>query len=113
MNVRKLKSFKELSKGEQDKLVDAFYKDVEETCTRNFAKLQKIWLQYASVILHDMMGLDKDACTLFIGHWRAMYKKNARFDDEVMQKEYLDARIKEIFGNDYPYSFVDKLEEIT
>lgn len=112
MKVRQIKSFSQLSKGEQDKLIDAMNKDVEYTCEHNFAKLQKIWLQYACIILHDKLGLDKTQCILFLGHWRELYKKNAKFDHETEQSEYLKSRMNEIFGDDYPYDFIDKLEQI-
>jgi hypothetical protein len=46
---------------------------------------------------------------MFLGNWKKMYRKNRTFKNDAEQQQFLDAKIKKIFKNDYPQDFINSL----
>jgi hypothetical protein len=85
---------------------------VKQVCHEQ-AELQKIWLQFACIVLHNNFGFGKKRCLLFLANWREMYRINSRIGSEAEQLEYLAGEIEKIFGKGgYPKEYIDKLEEL-
>lgn len=109
MKARIPKSFLNLPQREKDAISELVEKQINETLDREEAELQKIWLSYACIILHDAFGFGKDRCMMFLGNWRKMYRKNDRFKGKADQKQFLDEKIEQIFKGEYPQEFIDSL----
>ena len=109
MKARIPKSFLNLPQREKDAISELVEKQINETLDREEAELQKIWLSYACIILHDASGFGKDRCMMFLGNWRKMYRKNDRFKGKADQKQFLDEKIEQIFKGEYPQEFIDSL----
>ena len=85
---------------------------VKQVCHEQ-AELQKIWLQFACIVLHKNFGFGKKRCLLFLANWREMYRLNSKFDGGEEQAEFLATELEKIFRKEgYPNEYVDKLEEI-
>ena len=113
MKVRIPKSFSQLPQHEKEKINQIMAEEVIKQVLHSEAELQKIWLQYACIVLHDSFGFGSKRLLAFLGNWRAMYRTNSKLDGEGKQTEYLKAEMARIFGKDgYPYAFIDKLENM-
>lgn len=112
MNAKVPKSYINLPKSERaiiDKLVSD---EISKQVDKEEAKLQKIWIQLACIILHEAFGFGKTRCLIFLGNWKRIYKKNNKFSCEEEQEEYLRKEIDSIFGEGgYPHGWIDSLEE--
>ena len=113
MDVRKRKSFANLPQHEKDLINQAMTEEVEKQINHNMAELQKVWLQYACIILNKYFGFGEKRCMLFISNWRDIYKMNAKITCKEDQTEYIKSELDKIFHGDYPTLFIDKMEEIT
>ena len=103
------KSWLSLPQKEKQIISDLMNKTVNDTIDAEEDLIQKIWLQWACIVLHETFGFGKKRLMLFLGNWKRMYRKNRTFKDDIEQQKYLDEKIKKIFGNDYPQDFIDKL----
>lgn len=113
MKVRLPKSWNRLPQSEKDVINRVMTDEVVKQVVHEQAELQKIWLQYACIVLNKSFGFGRDRCLLFLANWREMYRINSNLDDKGKQAEYLSREMNRIFGKEgYPESFVDKLEEI-
>lgn len=113
MKVRLPKSWDRLPQSEKDVINRIMTDEVVKQVLHEQAELQKIWLQYACIVLHRNFGFGKKRCLLFLANWREMYRINSLLDGEAKQAEYLSVEMNKIFGKEgYPEGFVDKLEEI-
>lgn len=102
------KTFKQLSPGEQKRIETAIFDRLDnELCEAQF-----IWIKMASIILHDI-GCTLDQIMLFIGNWKAMYRRNARILTKDEQEAFLTPRINAIFGEGgFPEEFMQSFKEI-
>lgn len=110
------KSYKSLPPKEQEALRAFVAETLEELVVQNLDKeeveLQKIWIQYACIVLHRQYGFGKDRLLRFIAGWKRMYHQNAQFATKKEQSDALAADIDAIFGEGgYPHEWVDKLEK--
>lgn len=113
MKVRTRKSFLQLPQHEKDIINQTLTEEIEKQVNKNMAKLQKLWLQFACIVLNRNFGFGKKRAMLFLGNWKQMYHQNNRFKDEAEQTAFLETEIGRIFGKDgYPTKYVDKLEEM-
>ena len=113
MNVRLPKSWDRLPKSEKDIINKVMTEEVVRQVVHNEAELQKIWLQYACIVLHHCFRFGKKRCLCFLANWREMYRINSRLDGEAAQTKYLAEEMDKIFGKGgYPKEYIDKLEEI-
>ena len=102
------KSFSQLRKSEQDRILD----EMERTMDAELCEAQFVWLKMACCILHDM-GVQVDDLMLFIGGWQRMYRVNARFPDKQAQGAFLESRLAEIFGEGgFPEEFMQNFRKI-
>lgn len=113
MKVRTPKSFLQLPQHEKDIINQTLTEEIEKRVNKDMAKLQKLWLQFACVVLHKNFGFGKKRALLFLGNWREMYRKNNKFANEAEQTAFLEAEMNKIFGKEgYPTQYIDKLEEM-
>lgn len=84
---------------------------VNKQVDKEEAKLQKIWIQLACIILHDAFGFGSQRLTVFLGNWKRIYNRNKKFSCEEEQSEFLRNEIESIFGvGGYPSEWIDSLE---
>lgn len=103
------KSYLQLPQREKKIISDLMEKTLNDTIDREEDLIQKVWLQWACIILHDDLGLDVDQCMMFLGDWKKMYRKNRTFKTDIEQQKFLDEKIKKIFKDDYPQDFINSL----
>lgn len=113
MKVRMPKSFLSLPQSEKEKINEVLTEEIENNVNQQMAKLQKLWLKFACIVLNRNFGFGKKRCLLFLANWREIYRINNTLKNEADQTEYLKTEIDRIFGKDgYPNGFIDKLEEM-
>jgi hypothetical protein len=113
MKVRLPKSFIALPQSEKDIINEVMSKEVEDQVNKNMAKLQKLWLQFACIVLNKNFGFGKKRATLFLGNWKEMYRYNNKLKNEAEQTAFLQAEMDRIFGKEgYPTKYIDKLEDM-
>lgn len=113
MKVRVPKSFLSLPESEKEKINEVLTEEIESRVNHDFAELQKIWLQFACIVLNRNFGFGKRRLTLFLGVWREMYRINNKIQGKAEQSAYLNAELNKIFGEGgYPYEYIDKLEDM-
>ena len=102
------KAFNQLSKNEQDRIMQ----QLELTIDNTLCDAQIVWIKMACCLLHDM-GLTTEQITVFIGSWKRMYRKNSRIMTKAEQDAFLNPQMAAIFGADgFPEEFVQSLKEI-
>lgn len=113
MKVRVPKSFLNLPESEKEKINEVLTEEVQSQVNKNFAELQKVWLQLACIVLNRNFGFGKRRLLLFLGAWREMYRINSKLVSNTTQSAYLKAELNKIFGEGgYPYEYIDKLEDV-
>jgi hypothetical protein len=103
------RSWETLPQREKKIITDLMQKTVDDTINEEEDLIQKVWLQWACIVLHEAFGFGRDRCMMFLGNWKKMYRKNRKFKDDKEQQAYLDGKIKEIFKDEYPQDFVNSL----
>ena len=103
------KSFLSLPVREKKIITDLMQKTVDETIDREEDLIQKIWLQWACIVLHETFGFGKKRCMMFLGNWKRMYRKNRTFKDDIEQQKFLEEKINKIFKDEYPQDFINSL----
>ena len=102
------KSFSQLRKSEQDRIL----KQMEDTMDEELCQAQFIWIKMACAILHTL-GHPESEILQFLGSWKMMYRANSRFKDKAEQDAFLDRRMNEIFGEGgFPEEFMLSLKEV-
>ena len=109
MKARLPKSWEMLPQREKKIITDLMQQTVNDTIDREEDLIQKIWLQWACIVLNETFGFGKDEGMLFLGNWKRMYRKNRAFKDDIEQQKFLDEKIEKIFNGDYPTDFVNAL----
>lgn len=108
------KSWFSLPKKEQEAiknmLAEEFNKKLNEVINHEEAEMQKIWLKYACIALHEVFGFGENRCLSFLGTWRRIYKTNSKFKTDAEQNAWIDERIDKIFKGGYPSKFIDSFE---
>ena len=113
MKVRVPKSFLNLPESEKEKINEVLTEEVQRQVDKNYAELQKIWLQLACIVLNRNFGFGKRRLLVFLGVWREMYRINNKLQGKTEQSAYIKAELNKIFGEGgYPYEYIDKLEEM-
>lgn len=113
MKVRLPKSWDRLPPREKEIINQVMTDNVVKQVIHEEAELQKIWLQFACIVLHNNFGFGKDRCLLFLANWREMYRTNSRLGSATEQRAYLAGEMEKIFGKDgYPTEYIDKLEDV-
>ncbi len=112
MKVRMPKSFLNLPQSEKEIINRTLTDEVEKQVNKDMAKLQKLWLKFACIVLHKNFGFGKKRCLLFLANWREMYRINNNLKNEAEQTEYLSREIDKIFKGSYPTEYIEKLEEM-
>jgi hypothetical protein len=108
MNAILGKSFSQLRKSEQDRIL----KQMEDAMDDELCKAQFIWIKYNCVAMANA-GETADEILNYLGGWRHVYRINSRFKTKEEQDAFLDARMDEIFGaGGFPQEFMDGLREI-
>lgn len=114
MKARLPKSFAQLPQREKDIINEVLTDEVQKRVDKQNAELQKIWLQFACIVLNRNFKFGKKRLLLFLGVWREMYRLNNNIQTKSEQTAYLTAEINKIFGQGgYPYQYIDKLEEMS
>lgn len=113
MKVRLPKSFTKLPPREKEIINEVMTEEVEKQVNHNQAELQKLWLQFACIVLHNNFGFGKKRLLLFLANWREMYRVNSKLGSKAEQTEYLAGEIEKIFGKGgYPKEYIDRLENM-
>ena len=113
MKVRLPKSYGELSQRDKDIINQVMTDEVYKQVDHNMVELQKIWLQYACIVLHNNFGFGKERCLLFLANWREVYRHNNTLQNKAEQTAYLTEEMNRIFGEGgYPKEFIDKMEDV-
>lgn len=113
MKARLPKSWDRLPPSEKQIINQVMTDEVVKQVCHEQAELQKIWLQFACIVLHKNFGFGKKRCLLFLANWREMYRLNSRIEGRADQSEFLAGEIEKIFGKGgYPKEYIDKLEEM-
>lgn len=113
MKARLPKSWDRLPPREKEIINQVMTEEVEKQVNHSQAELQKIWLQFACIVLHNNFGFGKDRYLLFLANWREMYRLNSKIEGKEQQEAFLAEEIEKIFGKDgYPKEYIDKLEEM-
>ena len=85
----------------------------EQEIDAHFAKLQKNWLMLSCIVLSTYMGKSAEECLLYLANFKEVYRINAKKKDDAEQQAWLNGKMDEIFGvGNYPYKYIDKLEDI-
>ena len=109
MKVRLPKSWDRLPPSE--KKIIAEVKDQE--INQYFAKLQKNWLMLSCIVLNRYFGFGRKRLLIYLANWREIYRLNSKIKSEEEQQAWLRGEMDRIFGKDnYPYKYIDKLEEM-
>jgi hypothetical protein len=103
------KSYLHLPDREKKIISDLMAKQVNDTIDAEEDLIQKVWLQWACIVLHEAFGFGKHRCMMFLGSWKRMYRKNRTFKTDLEQQKFLEAKINKIFKNEYPSDFVNSL----
>ena len=112
MRARIPRSFSNLPPSEKEAINTACTIEIENRINAEFAKVQKLWLKYGMVVLHDYLGLTAEQCILYLANWREVYRINTTLEDSLKQREYLDKKVSEIFGDAaFIDKYLDKLED--
>jgi hypothetical protein len=102
------KSFSQLRKSEQDRIL----KRMEDTLDEELCQAQFIWIKMGCSIWHDM-GKTESEITQWLGGWKRMYRANSRFATQEEQTAFLDTKMTEIFGEGgFPEEFMQGLKDI-
>ena len=113
MKVRTPKSFLNLPQREKDIINEVMSEEVQKQVDHNMAELQKVWLQYACIVLNRNFGFGRKRCLLFLANWREVYRHNNNIQSKEEQTEYLAGAMDGIFGKGgYPQKYIEKLEDI-
>lgn len=113
MKARLPKSFLSLPQAEKDAINRVCTIEVENRINGEFAKLQKLWIKYGVIVLHDYLGMTAEDCLLYLANWREVYRINMKIEDAGTQREYLGGKMREIFGDtDFLDKYLDKLEGV-
>ena len=105
------KSWLSLPEREKKAISKMVEEEINKTVDHEEAELQKIWIQFACIILHDAFGFGAQRLTVFLGNWKRIYNKNKKFSCEEEQTEFLRKEIESIFGvGGYPSEWIDSLE---
>lgn len=113
MNVRRRKSFINLPEREKQIINEEITKEVIAQVNHNQAELQKVWLQFACIVLNRCFGFGRKRLLIFLANWKEMYRINSTMDSQEERDEYINGKIDRIFGkNGYPKAYIDKLEDL-
>ena len=96
---------------EQEAIKAMLSERMEQLVNAEEAKMQKIWLKYACIALHEVFGFGEARLLSFLGTWRRIYKTNSKFKTEEEQTAWIDERINKIFKGGYPTEFIDSFED--
>lgn len=111
MKARLPKSFLSLPQAEKDAINRVCTIEIENRINAEYAKLQKLWIKYGVIVLHDYLGMSAEDCLLYLANWREVYRINMTIEDAGTQREYLGGKMREIFGDiDFLDKYLDKLE---
>ena len=105
------RSWNTLPKREQEAIKAMLSERMEQLVNAEEAQMQKIWLKYACIALHEVFGFGEARLLSFLGTWRRIYKTNSKFKSEAEQSAWIDERINKIFKNGYPSEFIDSFED--
>jgi hypothetical protein len=103
-------SYLNLRPKEKKAIDEVIVKYINDQVNHEEAELQKIWLQYACIVLNRAFGFGEKRLITFLGNWKRMYRDNARFENKDDQTAYLKEHMDKLFPSGYPYEFIDKLE---
>lgn len=106
------RSYLSLPKREKE-IIDKLVSDeANRLVNEEEAEMQKIWLQMACIILYKNLNLTKEDCMMFVGGWKSTYRKNVRLKSKREQDEWIKSEIENIFDGEYPYEWIDSLEDL-
>lgn len=111
MKVNLPKPYQSLPESQKQKIAQLVDELVTRQVDHEEAELQKIWIQYACIVLHTAFHFTKEDCEMFIANWRRIYRQNAKFRTKQEQDAFLEKYL-DFFEGDYPTAFVDSLEKI-
>lgn len=106
MKARIPKTLEQLTPAEQRKIEDMVQRQIDH----EEAELQKIWIAFSCIILHDLYGIGKERLYKYIAAWKNMYRRNARIKTKEEQTQYIKGEMDKFFP-DFPYAYIDSLEK--
>lgn len=106
------KEFNRMSKVAQNQLNETYKSDVELGINVYFADVQKNMLMLQCVAM-DKVGLTAEQCLLVLANMREVYRLNSKIKTDAEQQAWLKGEMDRIFGvGNYPYQYIDKLEDM-
>ena len=85
----------------------------EQEINQYFAKCQKNWQMLSCIVLHRYFGFGRKRLLSYLANWREIYRLNSKVKSDEEQQAWLRGEMDKIFGKDnYPYEYIDKLEEM-
>ena len=113
MKARLPKSFLSLPQAEKDAINRVCTIEIENRINAEYAKLQKLWIKYGVIVLHDYLGMSAEDCLLYLANWHEVYRQNSKLPDHKAQSEYIDGKMANIFGDTkFVDNYLDKLEKL-
>ena len=103
------KSWEQLPQKEKQIITEYMQKVANDTIDEEEDLIQKVWLQWACIVLHEAFGFGKDRLMIFLGNWKKMYRKNRTFKTDTEQQQFLAEKIEKIFKGEYPQDFINSL----
>lgn len=85
----------------------------EQEINQYFAKCQKNWLMLSCIVLNRFFGFGRKRLLIYLANWREVYRLNSKIKTDEEQQAWLRGEMDRIFGKgNYPYEYIDKLEEM-
>jgi hypothetical protein len=106
MKARIPKTIEMLTPAEQRKVEEYAQRMVDH----EEAEIQKIWIAFSCIILHNLYGMGKERLYKYIAAWKTMYRRNARIKTKEEQTNFIKGELDKFFP-DFPYEYIESLEK--
>jgi hypothetical protein len=106
------RSYQSLPEREKQAIYNCLLEWTERAVDKEICDTQIIWIKMMCIGLHDA-GCSMDEIIMSVAAWKRLYTYNSRLPDKAAQDAWLDAKMKEIFGESgFPEEFVQNLRNI-
>ena len=103
--------FLSLAPSEQKLLLKVMEDEASRALFDSQKEMQIIWLKMMCIALHRL-GLPEDQILIALGTWRALYRKNSRFNGEEEQSAWLAEELAKVFPNGFPEQVVQDFKKL-
>lgn len=110
MNARRPKELEELSKASIKRLNEYYNQMLNEEIKKYLSEVQKTYLKFCCVALHEGFEFGKGRCIQFIGNWKRLHRVSVKMETNKEQDEWLEEHLK-FFKGEYPTEWIEKIEK--